>query len=129
MRYTEHDDDRMIRVRASVIDGGERRIRELEGELEAANKHVELVDLQHEEAGKRIAELEAELAKWKQTDNVRLEADNARLRECLKRLEWCITEWHEYKDNTHACPVCDSTKEHEDHASDCWLAAALKENQ
>ena len=30
MRYTEHDDDHWVRVRESVIDDGERRIKELE---------------------------------------------------------------------------------------------------
>ena len=37
------------------------RIKELEGELEAANKHVEILGSQRGEAGKRIAELEADI--------------------------------------------------------------------
>ena len=66
MRYTEHDEDRFVRVRASVIDDGERRIKELEAELAKVNEN------------------RAEMFKEMCEDDETI----IHLRSCLKRLEW-----------------------------------------
>jgi DNA repair exonuclease SbcCD ATPase subunit len=99
---------------------------------------------------RRIAELEAELAKWEEREGAvcpedvgfdeyikvlmkantglydtanQLEADNSRLRECLKRLEWLPDEtWA-----TETCYACGFSRP--THNDGCWLAAELKENQ
>ena len=67
-----------------------------------------------------------------------LQADNAKLREGLKRLEWClIGEWcgvsghprnfHSSRIDEHwmACPVCGNHK-CAGHKPDCWLAELLR---
>jgi uncharacterized coiled-coil protein SlyX len=75
---SEHDFDRMISVRASVIDDGEARIRELEAEVAKAHDFIEKL----------------EASSWQQG------RDNARLRECLKRLvdKLCVVhEDEQYK--------------------------------
>jgi len=86
-----------------------------------------------------ISELEAELAYQVkrrcdetvilQQDVASSQADNARLRECLKRLEWCI-----HSGVRKYCPICrglspDTVQGYEigigGHKPDCWLAAAI----
>jgi len=105
---SEFDDDRFIRVRASEWQTLEDRCKELE----------------------------AELAKWKaeasgmgkvlqsgvvipNDEYAKLGADNARLRACLKRLEWSR---HQGWPGHLACPVCHS---YEVHKPNCWLAAEI----
>jgi DNA repair exonuclease SbcCD ATPase subunit len=93
----------------------------------AANLHDVIRD-----RDKRIAELEAELAdkqNWSTTIR-NLEADNARLREALKRLEW--SDPAGFLGNH--CPACGGAEPGsgvvgssiDGHASDCWLAAELE---
>jgi DNA repair exonuclease SbcCD ATPase subunit len=96
---SEHDYDRMISVRASYLDGKDEKIKELE---RIAQMHENYAD----RLAAKVKELEAELAKEKNcllecqlSDRTHviilkeckaaieeLTADNARLRECLKRL-------------------------------------------
>ena len=71
-------------------------------------------------------ELEAELAlKEKQADAyeekietkiVELQAENVRLRSCLKRLEWCV--------DGNRCPACGNLI-YSCHGPDCCLAAEI----
>jgi len=68
---SEFDFDRKVSVRASVIEDGERRIAELEAELAKAK-----LELQQE--------AEADIQTMATIKNI--EADNARLRACLKRI-------------------------------------------
>ena len=139
---SEFDEDRMISVRASVIEDGEARIKELEAELQqASEKFAE----QNIKDFNRIKELEAELAKWKNrvawqhcdkhgdikadyswgcpdcVDELRRE--NARLRECLKRLEWVDDSI-----SGHRCPACGWLKyaTGQQHGRDCWLGNLLR---
>jgi len=107
MRYAEHDDDRFIRVRASVIEDGEARIKELEAELAKCAFH------------RHIEELEEDAQKF-HDDMEKYKAENVRLRACLKRLEWSN---HQGWPGHLACPVCHA---YEVHKSDCWLAAECK---
>ena len=63
---SEFDDDRFIRVRVSVIENGERRIKELEEEVksrfdEAQGSHVAWGKLKYE-SDRRIRELEKSIA-------------------------------------------------------------------
>jgi hypothetical protein len=140
---SEHDFDRMISVRASVIDDGDKRIKELESACRAASED-------DEKDHKRIAELEAEISsicKERHKAEVELnlrreqmsrfpfcpdhrdkvhgkpcrECEVEHLRECLKRLEWCQ---HQGWPGHLACPVCHT---YEVHKPSCWLAAECKE--
>jgi len=102
MRYTEHDEDRMIRVRASVIDDGERRIKELEAELAKWRKY-------HEELTAVYESLEREYLK-----------ETFHLRSCLKRLEWLPDE----KWATETCYACGFSRP--THNAGCWLKLELE---
>ena len=168
MRYTEHDEDKMIRVRASEWQQGADRIRELEMEVERLKnpKVHDVTDLYEEQECRpfsatlqkdmmdRITRLEAELAKANQllkhagilkaqeefnaerkrckTAVLALnhsQADNARLRSCLKRLEWAGNVYEEETgEKWHPCPAC-MEEQTDGHAPDCWLAAESKEGK
>lgn len=53
------------------------------------------------------------------------EEEITRLRKCLKRLEWC-----DFDGTLHdCCPACEGYREGAGHASDCWLAAAIREGE
>jgi len=90
---SERDEGRYIKVRASVVHDGEDRIKELKAELaDRVRRHAADV----EERDRKIAELRGDIRKLEdleleviQSDayEEKLEADNARLRECLKRSE------------------------------------------
>jgi hypothetical protein len=78
----------------------------------------------------RIAELESELAdkeNWCTTIR-NLGGKVSRLRECLKRLEWCDDRWVDNPGDQPLCPACAEPKIR-GHASDCWLAKELKEGE
>ena len=119
MRFSEHDDDRWVRVRASVIEDGENRIRELEAELAKANQlltHAGILKAQEEFNAERERCKTAVLALNHS------QADNAHLRSCLKRLEWEATPMGVY------CRAC-GNNHGAGHTSDCWLAAECKEGK
>ena len=98
MRYTEHDEDRFVRVRASVIDDGERRIKELEAELAKVNEN------------------RAEMFKEMCEDDETI----IHLRSCLKRLEWLPDE----KRATETCYACGFIRP--THNAGCWLKLELE---
>jgi hypothetical protein len=70
-------------------------------------------------------ELDAEFIAHAREDVPRLLEEIERLREGLKKLQWC--GWFVDKDYhwmTSGCPACRSTGMN--HAEDCWLAELLK---
>jgi len=114
---SEHDFDRMVKVRASVIEDGERRIRELEAELAKCAFH------------RHIEELEEDAQKF-HDDMEKYKAEAAHLRACLKRVEWVQIPTVPMLVRSRRCPVCwCSPKEigGDGHRSkDCWLAKELE---
>lgn len=96
----------------------------------------------------RVKELEAELARSNkllthsgivkaQEEYNRLALDNARLRECLERLEWAEIAYGFGGATAKRCPACRAIgellyeghghyRQPEGHAPDCWLAAEIE---
>ena len=91
------------------------KIDELEAELaDRARRHAADV----EERDRKIGQLREDIK--------RLEAENARLRACLKRLEWAGKEMTGYGGVVlNHCPACESPKGAFNHEEDCWLAAEI----
>jgi chromosome condensin MukBEF ATPase and DNA-binding subunit MukB len=130
---SEHDYDRMISVRASNLDEKDEKIKELEREIQAQTNHADRL-------AAKMKELEAELANARAEHSLCIESiqafqfESARLRECLKRLEWSVGFGIRKK-----CMVCygiapdtrlpDEDPDHFGHSADCWLAAELKEGK
>ena len=115
---SEFDDDRWVRVRESVIDDGERRIKELEAELAKTKRDLH-------ECGKYLADAKMD-ATAADAQRIEVEGDLAHLRACLKRLEYVR---HTDGGRVHEfCPACGFCPGH-GHAPDCWLAAELKEGK
>jgi len=129
MRYTEHDEDRMIRVRASEWQQGADRIKELtETARQLFNEGVA--------AKSRVRELEAELAALKgigaiqrkqHAEAMDLAAEVDRLRAYLKQLEW-LPYPGAAGYAALFCPACSASKSQK-HLQDCWLAAECKEGK
>jgi len=97
---------------------------------------IDELDAMIEEKDKRIAELEAELANWKDMGVIarttalnhydllrKADADNARLRKCLEGLEW-VDKYTPSGRLMPFCPACGSPKA-TGHQVDCWLAAEI----
>jgi hypothetical protein len=84
-----------------------------------------------------VERLRAEVAEWKQAAGAEADLANERgrtirrLRGLLGRLEWAGT-YCERDREMAACPVCDVVADspvvgQQPHASDCWLAAELRQ--
>ena len=105
---SEFDYNRFVKVRASVIENGEARIKELEAELASEIK----------QSSERLASI----ARHVETEK--------HLRSCLKRLEWCVPDILGRKQ----CAACHHNQPGEGvgndmvrgHAPDCWLAKELE---
>lgn len=96
------------------IDKRIRRVRELEAELAQTKRDLH-------ECGKYLADAKMD-ATGADAQRIEAQADNARLRECLKRLEW-IEDPDVYAEGLcHACGRFMT----DGHAPDCWLAKELE---
>ena len=94
----------------SCIFGARERITELEAALAKCAWHS------------HIEELEEDAQKF-HDDMEKYKADNARLRDCLKRLEW-VDKYTPSGRLMPFCPACGSPKA-TGHQVDCWLAAEI----
>lgn len=107
-----------------------KRISELEAELAKVNEAGEMLHAKYRELEAEIALKEKQSDAYEdkiETEIVMLKADNSRLREALKRLEWARIDL-DPECGMDFCPSCRNLKVR-GHASDCWLALELKEGE
>jgi len=98
----------------------------LQAELAKANESGEVLHAKYRELGAELASRETKHSAergqlYLQVDD--LKADNARLRDCLKRLEW-VDKYTPSGRLMPFCPACGSPKA-TGHQVDCWLAAEI----
>jgi len=132
MRFSEHDDDHWVRVRESVIDDGEARIKDLEDEVAKVKAENRILVSPCEDSyhcscvvpmQNKITELEMTAhTNYSQYVDLMIERDH--LRSCLKRLEW-VSLMGVDKKFRPTCPAC-MCPERLGHAPDCWLAKELE---